>query len=98
MTRSNTLGVFVAANKTTRITVKTETALPIWRGSLPHAWCAACAAEVEAVAVDTPKVVANISASVIESYLSAGQFHVCQAQDGPPLVCLNSLVRSLLKE
>jgi hypothetical protein len=92
------LGGFVAPKKTTRITVETETALLIRRGTLPHAWCAGCAAEVEAIAMDTLKVVANISASMIESCLSAGQLHVCQTQDGSQLVCLNSLVRSLLKE
>jgi hypothetical protein len=92
------LGGFVAAKKITRITVETETALLIRRGTLPHAWCAGCAAEVEAVTVDTLKVVANISAFVIESCLSVGQLHLCQAEDGSQLVCLNSLVRSLLKE
>jgi len=88
----------VAAKKNTKITIESETVLLIRRDGLPEIWCSGCSGQAKAIALDTLRVMANVSASVIEHCLQPEEFHIYEAPNGERMVCLNSLLRSLFKE
>ncbi len=86
----------MADKKATTITVETETVLLVRQGQFPRIQCNGCGFEVEAVALDTLGVLTNIPASAFEEYLSSGRLHVSERQDGSRLVCVSSLLASLM--
>ncbi len=79
--------------KTTRITVETETQLIIRRAKAIPAWCPACRAEVDVIALDSDTLTDLISAAQIQEWLGRNQLHFWQTAPGPTQICLISLFR-----
>jgi hypothetical protein len=62
-----------------------------------HAWCAACAAEGEVIALEEVGLISNLERSALEEWLNSGNLHRLQSADGSTFICLKSLLTRLQK-
>ncbi len=83
--------------KQTRITIDTDSLLILRGRSSQRAWCAACAAEVESIAMEHTAVISNLDQSAIEDWLNSEELHRLESVDGSALICLNSLLARVQK-
>ncbi len=81
--------------KQTKITIETDSLLILRGRSSRRAWCPACAAEGEVIALEQVGVMSNLEQSALEEWLDSGELHLSQAADGSTLLCLNSLLARL---
>jgi hypothetical protein len=81
------------ARKTTEITVQTDRILLIRRRRPIRAWCHACACETDMLTIDEVGSVTS-SGPPLSLDMQRG-WHVSEAEDGTPLVCLDSFLKSL---
>ena len=82
--------------KQTKVTIETES-LVILRGRTTNrAWCPACAAEREVIALEDIGVISNLERSALEEWLNSGNLHRSQTANGT-LICLNSLLAQVQK-
>lgn len=81
-------------HKKTEITVETDRVLIIRRKRVTRVWCEACAAVVDAVSLEE---VASITGSpaVLGPDTPNPAWHLCEAADGSPRICLESVLKSL---
>jgi len=78
--------------KQTKITIETES-LVILRGrTMNRAWCPACAAEREVIAIEDIGVISNLKRAALEDWFNSGNLHRLQTADDSTLICLNSLL------
>jgi hypothetical protein len=79
------------------ITVESSEILLIrQRGRLPRRWCSRCRSSVAAVSFSDVTLY-GLSTEVIQKQERADGFHLIEAVDSVPLICLASLIR-MLKE
>jgi hypothetical protein len=81
----------------TKITIETESLLVLRARSTRHAWCAACAAKGEVIALEEVGLISNLERSALEEWVNSGNLHRWQTADGSTLICLNSLLTRLQK-
>ena len=81
----------------TKITIETESLLILRGRTASRAWCPACAAEGEAIALEDVGVITNLEPSALEEWLNSANLHRSQTADGLTLICLNSLLTRVQK-
>ncbi len=91
------LGKKGALAKETRITIETESLLIVHGRSAQRAWCPACAAEVEAIAMEQTGVISNLDPAALEDWLNSEELHRLETPEGSTQICLNSLVARVQK-
>ena len=80
--------------KRSEITVETDRVLIIRRWQVTRAWCSECGGEVEMVSLaDIASIVSN--PLHVQSDAAPQGWHFGQRHDGTPLVCLESVLRSM---
>jgi hypothetical protein len=83
------------ANRRTEITVETERVLIIRRRRVIRGWCLECRGEVDLVSLEDAGAIAKMSPPALRCSPQAHALHFCDGSDGVPLVCLESLLKSL---
>ena len=83
------------AKKRTEITVETDRILIIRRRRVIRGWCRECAMEVDLVTLKDAGAIAKMSLSALQDSPQARTLHICEGPGGTPLVCLESLLKSL---
>ena len=76
----------------TKITIETESLLVLRGRNARRAWCPACAAEVEVIALEEVGLISNLERSALEEWLNAARLHRIHAVEGAVLICLPSLL------
>ena len=61
--------------KQTKITIETESLLILRGRTTNRAWCPACAAEREVIALEDIGVISNLERSALEEWLNSGNLH-----------------------
>jgi len=79
----------------TEITVETHRIVTIRRRRSLRAWCVECGAEVDMVSLDEVQALTELTQPLLRDSAQAARWHFSEAQDGTPLVCLESLRKSL---
>jgi hypothetical protein len=100
----------MAAYKRTEITLETDRIWIIRRSRSRRAWCAECGREVDMVGLKEAETLSGMTQPTLSQPLTnqpltgqpmlpgcgdSGGWHWSQAADGSPLVCLESLVKSM---
>jgi hypothetical protein len=83
--------------KRTKITIETESLLVLRGRNMRRAWCVACAAEGEVIALEEVGLISNLERSALEQWLSSRNLHLSQTADGSTRICLNSLLACVQK-
>jgi hypothetical protein len=83
--------------KQTKITIETESLLILRGRSINRAWCPACAADREVIALEDIGVISNLERSALEEWLNSGNLHRPQTATGSTSICLNSLLAQVQK-
>ena len=83
--------------KQTKVTIETESLLILKGRTTNRAWCPACAAEREVIALADIGVISNLERSALEEWLNSGNLHRLQTATGCTLICLNSLLAQVQK-
>lgn len=78
--------------KQMRITIRQDGLLILRGRTSSRAWCPACRAEGEMIAIDHSAVICGTSPEGLEGWLDSPSLHRLQAADGSPLICLKSLM------
>jgi hypothetical protein len=85
----------VTAHKRIEITIETDRVLVIRRHRSIRAWCQECGGEVDMVSQAEVQALTGLPRLVLRDSTQALRWHVAESQDEAPLVCLDSLLRSL---
>jgi hypothetical protein len=78
--------------KRTKITIETESLLVLRGRNMRRAWCVACAAGGEVIALEEVGLISNLERSAMEQWLNSGYLHLSQIADGSTRICLNFLL------
>jgi hypothetical protein len=84
----------MAAYKKTRITVENEQVLIIRRRGCPRRWCRQCGGEAEMVEFTQVAALTGVAQRSIRDVAKERKWHLAEAVDGTPLICLDSLLNS----
>jgi hypothetical protein len=80
--------------RTTRVTVETDTLLVIRRAQAALAWCPGCGAEVDVITLTPDSFAEPATAVQIEQCLATGKLHLWHTADGVVQICVTSLLHS----
>lgn len=80
--------------KRTRITIETEQVLMIQRHSSNRRWCPECCRVVEMLRFAQAAALAGVPSAVLRECARTQPWHVAEAQDGTPMICLDSLLKA----
>jgi hypothetical protein len=80
--------------KRTRITIETEQVLTIQRSSSKRRWCPQCSREVVMVRFAEAATLAGVPVAVLRECARTEPWHLSEAPDGTPLICLDSLLKA----
>jgi hypothetical protein len=85
----------VTVQKRTEITIETEQVVVIRRrqGSV-RSWCRECKGEVDMVDLKEAEAVTGMTQAMLSCGVGDRGWHWSQAEDGSPLICLESLLKS----
>jgi hypothetical protein len=83
--------------KRTRIGIETGSLLFLRGRNMRRAWCVACAAEGEVIALEEVGLISNLERSALEQWLNSGNLHLSQIADGSTRICLTSLLPCVQK-
>ena len=76
------------------VTIETyEVLLISRRGGLSRSWCERCSKQVALISL-SDACSSGLSADEIHSQAKAGLLHLIETDEGPPFICLNSLLQS----
>ncbi len=81
--------------KRTEITVETDRVLIVRRRHSRRAWCRTCGRDVDMVGIADAALLTGMTESMVLENAAARKWHLSEARDRPPLVCLDSLLRSI---
>jgi len=84
----------MAAYKKTRITVESEQVLIIRRRGCTRRWCWQCGREVDTVDMAQAGALTRIPPRKLRDCARMEKWHLVDTAEGPPLVCLDSLLKS----
>jgi hypothetical protein len=91
---ADTKGLQMAAYKKTRITVENEQVLIIRRRGCARRWCWECGREAEMVEFAQAAALSGVAQRSIRDVAKKRKWHLAEAVDGTPLICLDSLLNS----
>jgi hypothetical protein len=81
--------------KKTEVTVETDRVLIIRRRLTKRGWCRECGCEVDMVELSEVQALTNKSKLELHDGSLSQKWHFSEDEDGSPLVCLESLLKSL---
>jgi len=81
--------------KSTRITIETESLLVFQGRASNRSWCEQCAGEVETIALESTAVLSNLSPREFGDWINKLDLHRLRTPGGAELICLNSLLARL---
>lgn len=84
----------VTVYKKTEITIQTDRLLIIRRRRSTPVWCRECGREVEMVEFSQAAAITGKSQALQPDSAKSYGWHVCEDQNGLPLICLESLLKS----
>jgi hypothetical protein len=85
----------ITVQKRTEITIETDQIVVVRKRQLPvRSWCRECGREVEMVDVKEAEALTGAPQAMLSSAGEHRGWHWSQAEDGSPLVCLDSVLRS----
>jgi hypothetical protein len=93
--RVSILRLLVAAGRGTRIKVETDRLLIIRRRHAIHSWCPQCGEEVDMVCAEEAAALVETLRLTLPNCLAKERWHITRAPGGSPLICLDSLLKSL---
>ena len=79
--------------RTTRITVETDTFLVIRRAKAALAWCPDCCAEVDVISFTSASFEEPATATQVQQWLSTGKLHLWYTTEGVVQICVTSLLQ-----
>lgn len=82
--------------KTTRITVETDTLLVIRRAKAALAWCPGCCAEVDVITLTPDSFAEPATAAQVEQWFGTGKLHLWHTAEGAVQICVNSVLQCSL--
>lgn len=82
-------------HRRTEVTIETDRVLIIQRRHSTRVWCRECAREVDMVGLADAGVLTGITQQGVRHGAQARKWHFSDGQDGAPLICLESLLKSL---
>jgi len=82
-----------AVDKTTRITVETESVLIVRHATISLAWCPECRAEVDVITLNCNNPADPAALARLQASPGAGKLHLWQPATGPARVCVPSLLQ-----
>jgi hypothetical protein len=80
--------------RTTRITVETDTFLVIRRATAALAWCPDCCAEVDVITLTLDSFEEPATSAQVEQWLATGTLHLWHTAEGVVQICVTSLLQS----
>lgn len=83
------------AQERTEITVETDQIVIIRRRRYRRVWCAECRCEVEMLSVVEAEALTGMTQPMPADSAGARGWHVVRSKDKTPLICLESLRKSL---
>jgi hypothetical protein len=87
--------VFTTARKRTQITIETSRVLIVRRMRSFRTWCPECAREVDAVGLDEATSLTGMTQPALRECVEAGKWHFSEPSGGAPMICLDSLMKSM---
>jgi hypothetical protein len=78
----------------TTITIETERTLVIRRQALPRGWCPECGRESEMIGPPQAAIVTGVPERRQHDFAITAKWHMAEATDGSPMICLVSLLNS----
>lgn len=85
----------MTAHKRIEITIETDRVLVIRRHRSVRAWCPECGCVVDMMCQAEAQALTRLPQLALRDCAQSRRWHVCESQNGAPLVCLDSLLRSL---
>jgi hypothetical protein len=79
--------------RTTRITVETDSFLVVRRAKADLGWCPDCCAEVDVITVTRDSISDPATAAQVEGWLHTSNLHFWRSPEGTVHVCVTSLLR-----
>ena len=80
--------------KRTEITIETDRLLIVRSSScIVRTSCPECQGMVEMVTPDVAAQIIGISRRKLYQWVEEGELHLVERQEGPPLICLNTLLK-----
>jgi hypothetical protein len=79
--------------RTTRITVETDTFLVVHRAKAALAWCPECGAEVDAITLTPDSFTDPATAAQVEAWVATGKLHYWRTTEEAVQICVPSLLR-----
>jgi hypothetical protein len=96
--RTKAWRVATSVSKTTQITIETSSVLIIRRTRSSRARCPECAREVDHVGLAEAGVLTGMARPALRGDVETLKWHYSESSEGAPLVCLNSLMKSMQSE
>ena len=91
---AKTLAGALAVSKRTEITMETDHVLIIQRRHSAQGWCQECGCEVDMVGLAEAEGITGMTQPALQAGAQMQKWHISEDQDGSPLICLASLLRS----
>jgi len=79
--------------RTTKITVETDTFLVVRRAKAVVAWCPGCQAEVDAIRLTPDSLNDPATATQLEAWLRTGKLHFWRTAEEAVQICVPSLLQ-----
>jgi hypothetical protein len=93
--RAKAWSVATTAMKRTQITIETSRVLIVRRMRSSRTWCPECAREVDAVGLDEATSLTGMTQPALRECVEAGKWHFSEPSGGAPMICLDSLMKSM---
>lgn len=87
--------MFTTARKRTQITIETSRVLIVRRMRSSRTWCPESAREVDMVGIDEATALTGMTQPAFRECVETGKWHFSESSDGAPLICLDSLMKSM---
>jgi hypothetical protein len=84
----------MVAYKRTQITIETDQVLIIRRRGCIRHWCRECGRETDMVGTAQASTLTGVAQPQLLDDARNGKWHVTETDDGLPLICLDSLLKS----
>jgi hypothetical protein len=85
----------ISAPQRMEITIQTDRLVLIRGRRSPRAWCQQCGHEVEMVGLSQAVALAGGGTPVLPDSAQGQAWHISEAQNGSPLICLESVLKSM---
>lgn len=84
----------MVTHRRNEITIETDRVLIIRRRRWRRVWCQQCGRDVDAIGLQEVRSVAGGTLARLPGNAESEAWHVCTGQDGEPVFCLESLLKT----